>query len=484
VIQRFDAGTFTVGAVRQTMAGLEKSFAGLNGRISQDFRFLIDDTVENGVQKILGPMAAAGFPGLPPVNISQNLINTATRFSAGLVTNVTATQMGRISNILTRSTLAGLSPAEAVKRVGTVLPGQGPFASIASRATTIVRTESLRMYSIVAEQQLQESAKQVPGMRKMWLHTGVGLKQPRVTHMRYSGTVVGVNEFFEVAGHPGERAEKLRFPRDPRGSASNVVNCACTVEEIFPDEDASNIIPPAPEAAAGGAPAAADGGFPLPLPPTNVPVEKQVVKSYDERFEEFAASLTRSEKTAISAWTGSDYMSIRALQLRALEKFKSRVEQWSERQLEKVRAWTKNLETMAKKAPKYTGTLYRGLADLDEETFRKLVEAEIWEMRAFSSTAKNARSALGFTGASRDTRGIILKIKSKEQGIDIERWSAFGARESEVLMEKGEKFRITRVRTVRQVIEDGDAPEGLESWARAGFNSMDRVAVVEVEALK
>ncbi len=164
----------------------------------------------------------------------------------------------RIDNILRRSTLSGLSPSDAITQIGTNLPTQGPFASISSRATTIYRTESLRMYSIVAEQQLQESAKVVPGMRKMWLHTGFGVREPRATHIAYSRTIVDLNDFFEVAGHPGERVEKLRFPRDPTGSPSNVINCGCTVEEIFPDRD-----PRSPDDAVGSPPAP-DGGFPLP----------------------------------------------------------------------------------------------------------------------------------------------------------------------------------------------------------------------------
>jgi hypothetical protein len=234
-LARMDAGQFTVATTRQMIVALEASFANLSGQLNTEFGLLVDDTVRRGIEKIIGPMDAVGFAGIPAVNISQGLINTATRFTARLITtDVLPAALAQIESILTQAALTGLSPATAINRIGSILPGAGPFGTIASRATTIYRTESLRMYSIVAEQQLQQTARIVPGMEKEWLHTGIGIQHPRSGHVAYSGTRVKVNGLFEVAPEVGGVPERLRYPRDPLASAANTVSCACSTVEVFP----------------------------------------------------------------------------------------------------------------------------------------------------------------------------------------------------------------------------------------------------------
>lgn len=104
-----------------------------------------------------------------------------------------------------------------------------------NQARTIVRTEVL---SAVSEglawnhNVLQEVFSDV---RKEWLHQGDdGNPDARQEHMELDGTEVGANEAWLVGG------EQLRYPRDPRASAGQVVNCRCTMLSVIPDSATSN----------------------------------------------------------------------------------------------------------------------------------------------------------------------------------------------------------------------------------------------------
>ncbi len=214
---------------------LSRSMNGLVADVSEEIRLLIDESARNGVTKVLGPLRAAGISGLPTVAISQNLVNTTSRFVADLITRIAEEKRVEISEILTDHLLGGKTRAEALKAIGSSLPGAGPFGTISARARVILRTESLRIHSIVAEQQLAESARFIPGLHKQWFHTGIGVQSPRSNHVAFDGTVVPWDEPFELPAKSGGTVT-LRFPRDPLGPPEEVVNCACMVEEVFPED--------------------------------------------------------------------------------------------------------------------------------------------------------------------------------------------------------------------------------------------------------
>lgn len=114
-----------------------------------------------------------------------------------------------------------MSPTEAMQEVKDLL-GDGRQA--AARAQAIVRTEVGRNYAMATQLGLEESAMLVSGLQKMWLHSPLGSsKYPRPSHVAMSGTAIPVEEMFYFPGGP------LRYPCDPDGAASEVVNCKCRV---------------------------------------------------------------------------------------------------------------------------------------------------------------------------------------------------------------------------------------------------------------
>ena len=100
------------------------------------------------------------------------------------------------------------------------------------QAERIVRTES----ALASNYATQQSALQIfPGsqMSKEWIAGSDARVRP--DHAEADGQIVKFDEMFIVGG------EKLEYPGDPRGSASNVINCRCSTAPI-PDEDAiSNV---------------------------------------------------------------------------------------------------------------------------------------------------------------------------------------------------------------------------------------------------
>lgn len=86
----------------------------------------------------------------------------------------------------------------------------------------IARTEALTASS-VATQEAYEQSSVVEGQK--WLTTPD--ERARGWHTELNGQITGLNEYFENS------EGKLRFPRDPSGSAKNVIQCRCSTKPII-----------------------------------------------------------------------------------------------------------------------------------------------------------------------------------------------------------------------------------------------------------
>ena len=86
----------------------------------------------------------------------------------------------------------------------------------------IARTETQSIYNQSKFESLQQAT--IP-LSKQWLSSGLSNSRP--AHEEANGQTVGVDEPFIVGG------EDLMYPGDPSGSASNVINCSCTIIPII-----------------------------------------------------------------------------------------------------------------------------------------------------------------------------------------------------------------------------------------------------------
>lgn len=182
-----------------------------------------------GRQLAVAPVIEAGLTfGVP--EIPRRLVEAARGFQADLISGLTDEGTRKITQAIRLGAIEGKSVWEVMQEVAGSLTRPGPFASIAARAEAITRTELGRLQAIAGQASLEETKRLVPDLQKQWQHSGN--PRGRVAHMLNdpagaNGQVRNVDELFEVKPALGKPAEGLLYPRDPRGSAANTVNCGC-----------------------------------------------------------------------------------------------------------------------------------------------------------------------------------------------------------------------------------------------------------------
>ncbi len=144
------------------------------------------------------------------------------------------------------------------------------------------------------------------------------------------------------------------------------------------------------------------------------------------------ASLTPQQKQAFHDWSFRWDRKMRAVQ---------RGQSVDQEAKSRVNA----IESALVSAPRYRGTVYRGVHDLPLEIFKKLKVGQIIGTSAFTSAARDFDTALGFTGTGW-TPGVIFKIQT-EDAVSIEKLGVF-TDEKEMLLAKGQKFRVAKIEEI------------------------------------
>lgn len=102
-----------------------------------------------------------------------------------------------------------------------------PFDSLNRyRSATIARTETHNAASF-ANDRVARSLN-IPDMQKRW--TATNDPRTRATHVQASGQTVPMDEDFTVGGRA------MGYAGDPRGGASNVINCRCVIVYVSPED--------------------------------------------------------------------------------------------------------------------------------------------------------------------------------------------------------------------------------------------------------
>lgn len=95
----------------------------------------------------------------------------------------------------------------------------------AHRAEAIMRTEIGRAAQEANQDAMDRIGERRRGLAKEW--SSARLRSSREGHLEAHGQVVPHDEPFLVRPDYNHAFERLMYPGDPRGSAGNVVNCAC-----------------------------------------------------------------------------------------------------------------------------------------------------------------------------------------------------------------------------------------------------------------
>lgn len=131
--------------------------------------------------------------------------------------DVNETTKNKLKLSLAEGLLLGEGIPDLAKRVDDVMDGR-----ILSSAETIARTETLSSSNAGTLFGYEQTG---IIQKKEWLATMDG--KTRDAHMTADGQTVGIDESFKVDG------EGLQYPGDPSGSASNIINCRCTLLPVI-----------------------------------------------------------------------------------------------------------------------------------------------------------------------------------------------------------------------------------------------------------
>ena len=106
------------------------------------------------------------------------------------------------------------------------------------------------------------------------------------------------------------------------------------------------------------------------------------------------------------------------------------------------------LDDYIRSAPKYEGTVYRGI-NVDRATADKILSGEPVDQLGPSSWSSDIQTAEDFSDGYKDVR-IVFVLPENKSGVSITHLGVYGKGESEVTAPSGVKYHVDRVRTERR----------------------------------
>lgn len=160
------------------------------------------------------PLGVAGFKVdilAPTINTRQ--MSAMRTFMTGRMENIAARAVEKINGQLGLVMAGAQAPTDAINSISALLQGDR------GRALTVMRTEIGRAYATATQERMDEARQYLPALKKQWRKSGK--LYGRLEHILADGQVREIDEPYDVGG------EKLMYPRDPKGSAKNTINCGC-----------------------------------------------------------------------------------------------------------------------------------------------------------------------------------------------------------------------------------------------------------------
>jgi hypothetical protein len=167
---------------------------------------------------------AAGIDlGLMSSFTDPDLISATQTLTGELIKTVPQRLTNRVGNVIA----LGIAQEKSVNEI--LHDIRGVYKQSEFNAERIARTEMMRTQSIAQEKRFEEIVDLQPDLLKTWKwsHLPDGRSGHAEAELTYSANPIPFKEAFMVASIAGGRKEALQFPRDPAGSAANIINCAC-----------------------------------------------------------------------------------------------------------------------------------------------------------------------------------------------------------------------------------------------------------------
>jgi hypothetical protein len=159
------------------------------------------------------------FRAIPLIGTDPRLLDLASGYSADLIKDVTDEIKKRIGTTLRLGAL-GLTRG-AYNASAEISKALGTGAGLTYRAERIYRTETLRIFSLHTQANMELMNEVVP-MDKVWMWSGIS----RIEHAKINGQRRKVHEKFRVPRKQGGSV-LMKHPRDPSAPPDATINCGC-----------------------------------------------------------------------------------------------------------------------------------------------------------------------------------------------------------------------------------------------------------------
>lgn len=188
-----------------------------------EFQELTEGFLQQTIEELAEVIMDSIDPEVPFKVLSTRTVNWLRDWSEKLAQIMKLNTHEAVENILTDAIENGSS----IQDIELTLKDLPQFDRERARTTAI--TEVLAASSAAQH----ESYAQSPAVRKKkWRHSGAKKNNPRENHIDLDGTVIGVDEEFQIPGS----GETCMFPRDPKLSAGERVHCHCVLAPVVDNE--------------------------------------------------------------------------------------------------------------------------------------------------------------------------------------------------------------------------------------------------------
>lgn len=220
-------------ALPRLQQDIERVMAEVNGQVTRTMISASDQSIQQGIDLVDQPLLAASI-ALPLQRVSVPQLEAMRLFMTDRIRDVTAEMVSAINTQLGLVLIGGQSSAQAVFNIREVLGEK-----INERASTIVRTELGRVFSVATNERLLQSAEYLPGLMKQWRRSGK--VRSRIRHDLTDGQVQPLNKPFVIGLRKADPDNanvigiRMMFPHDPKAPAGEVINCGCIVQPWMAD---------------------------------------------------------------------------------------------------------------------------------------------------------------------------------------------------------------------------------------------------------
>lgn len=224
------------------LSELSTEFANTTSLFATRYKNMLNDALktseELGAKMIIEPLASAHpehfrHSWVRVVGLPMDVLESAATMSAELIDGVTGEALANINREVRLISMGLRSQTDAIRNIGRNLTDKSVFGTLATRAETILRTETGRVRSqaaLVAQERIKDV--QLPAgqvMRKKWLWSGIGRPQ----HALIDGVMVKVGERFKFTDGYGNKGAAPRMFGVPESD----INCGCDIGVVVVDQD-------------------------------------------------------------------------------------------------------------------------------------------------------------------------------------------------------------------------------------------------------